>query len=602
MHATDRPRLPAHRAPALATFVALLALVLPACSYRSSHTATTTAIGTASTSARTQLDDAAIVDGPTATGNAIAVTDDRHASRIAMQVLANGGNAVDATIAAAFVLAVTRPDAGNLGGGGFMLIDRQGAPPVMIDCREQAPAAATEDMFLDAEGNADNQRSLWSGAACGVPGTVAGLEDAHRRFGSRPWRELVEPAITLAAEGFVVDAALADLFATYRDRLARWPDSRRLFLRGGDAPWRQGERLVQPELAATLRAIRDGGAGAFYHGATAERLVATVEATGGRVTLDDLAGYRVRDRQPVTTTYRGYEVLSASPPSSGGLVLALLLAMTERLDLGAGGAATLDDAVTTHRMVEMMKRAYAARSVALGDPDFVDVDTDAFLSDAAVAHQLSSLGDRATPAAALGGAGASGEGESTTHLSVVDAADNAVAFTTTLNATFGSGILVAGGGFLLNNEMDDFTAKPGAPNLYGLVQGRRNRIEPGKRPLSSMTPTILRRGGVPVMTLGSPGGSHIINAVYQVLVHQTEFGLSPVAAVEHPRVHHQYLPDAVTLEPGAGSRRAGLEERGHVVAAEPAWIGHVHLGARLDGGWIGVADRRRGGTAAALVR
>jgi gamma-glutamyltranspeptidase/glutathione hydrolase len=551
--------------------------------------------------------------GATATGDAMVVTDDPLASEAAAAVLAAGGNAVDATIAASLALAVVRPEAGNLGGGGFMLVCMADAAPVMIDCRESAPAAATRDMFLDAAGEPDPERSRASGLAVGVPGTVAGLALAHDRFGSRPWPTLIEPAIELAAGGFPVGERLAALLAdsTLAARLGRSDASARLFLRGGEHPYTAGERLVQPELAATLRRIASHGAPGFYTGPVATALADEVAAWGGRITVDDLAAYRAVERQPVIGQHAGYEVVSASPPAAGGIVLLLELGMVAALETRRMASGDLEPATSPHFLAEIMRRAYALRSSLIGDPDQVEVPQ-AALTDPALARALAADIDplRATPSSALEisrahAATAGGEGTETTHLVVIDANGNAVSSTTSLNAYFGTGILVTGHGFLLNNTMDDFATKPGAPNLYGLVQGEQNAVAPGKRPLSSMTPTVLRRDGRSVMALGSPGGSRITHAVLQVLLNQLELGLGPEAAVRRPRIHHQFLPDTLFFEEGAVDTpaRARLEAAGHTLVEAPWAIGQVHLAVRrADGRWDGVADPRRGGTALGLDR
>ncbi len=550
-----------------------------------------------------QRDATAIPPWATANGVEMAVTDHPRASEAALAVLARGGNAVDATVAASFALATVRLEAGNLGGGGFMVVRMAGGEAIMFDCREAAPGAATAGMFLDEAGEFDPALSLASGLGCGVPGTVAGLAAAHARFGTLPWAELVQPAIDLAERGHRVDARTEMLLAEKAEGLRHSPESARIFLRGGEHPYREGEILIQPELAQTLRVIQQSGADGFYHGEVAQLLVDEVERWGGCMTVTDLANYRVIERQPVRGRFGDYEVLSAAPPASGGAVLILMLNMVENLALPAGGA---DDPWTRHLLLETMRRAYALRSNEMGDPDYVEVPI-ARLLDEEFARQLAAgIAPRtattsAELATALGIEPTTPEGDNTTHCVVVDSLDNVVSFTTSLNAHYGSKLTVTGAGFLLNNTMDDFAAKPGAPNMYGLIQGKRNQVEPGKRPLSSMTPTILLRDGEPVMALGSPGGSRITNAVFQVMLNQLAFGMTPAEAVRHPRFHHQFLPDEVLIEEGAFDETtlATLRGAGHTITEVPWSVGHVHLATRqADGTWVGVADQRRGGTAA----
>ncbi len=543
-----------------------------------------------------------------ASSHGVVVSDCAIASEVGASTLQRGGNAVDAAVAVALALAVVRPEAGNLGGGGFMLIQPASGPANFIDFRETAPRAATSSLLLDDDGNYDPDRALWSGRAVGVPGTVAGLALALERFGSLEWGDLVEPARQLAKAGFLVNDRLAALFDLHRQRLARHPETRRIFLRGGLSPYREGERFAQPELAETLALLGSHGPRAFYQGAIAERLIDTVQRTGGIIDAVDLARYTARERQPLTGTFLGRTVVTVGPPSSGGGVLLLMLNMVEALvsepRLPKTWPAPID-----HVLLEIMRRAYAVRSTEFGDPDFVAMDLNTVLSREFATRLVASIGPRATPSAQVTLPLAdwqphptSPEGSSTTHFAVVDLAGNAVATTTTLNASFGSGITVDGAGFLLNNEMDDFTAKRGTANLYGLVQGKRNTIEPGKRPLSSMTPVItLNEAGVPALVLGSPGGSRITTAVFQALLNTALFGMDPDAAVAAQRVHHQFLPDHVMYEPGALNARvrADLKKRGHVIADEPRVVGHVHLAEqRPDGSWIAIADERRGGAVA----
>jgi gamma-glutamyltranspeptidase/glutathione hydrolase len=530
----------------------------------------------------------------------MVASQDAQASRIGAAVLARGGNAVDAAVATAFALAVALPRAGNLGGGGFLVLHRASGETASIDFRETAPAAATAGMFLDAAGNADPERSRDSALAVGVPGSVAGLAQAHRRWGSGrlTLAELIAPAIALARDGVPVQEDLLDSLMLAAPRLARWPSSARVFLTDGRAP-AEGDRLVQPDLARTLEAIAADGPAAFYEGRIADRLVAAVQAAGGILTKADLAGYRAVERTPLRGSYRGFDIIAMPPPSSGGVHLIEMLNILEGHDLrtlGAGSPAAL------HLAIEAMKLAYADRATFLGDADKIDVPLERLLSkDYAATLRATIDPTKARPAAeirpdspALGR-----EGANTTHLSVVDRDGNAVALTTSLNFNFGVGLVADGTGVLLNNTLDDFAAKPGAPNAFGLVGGAANAPAPGKRPLSSMTPAIVLKEGRPVLVTGAPGGSRIISTVLQVIVNRLDFGLAPAEAVAAPRVHHQWRPDEVLVErsmPEATVR--ALAAMGHRLRIG-ATSGSAHTVAVTPDGRVGVADRRSRGALAA---
>jgi gamma-glutamyltranspeptidase/glutathione hydrolase len=429
-------------------------------------------------------------------GNGMVVAQERRAARIGVEILDRGGNAVDAAVAVGFALAVTYPRAGNIGGGGFMVIHLAGShDDVAIDYRETAPGAATPTMFLDAAGNPDPAKSRDSALAIGVPGTVAGLALAQAKYGSGKFSlaELIAPAIELAEKGFPVEDDTADSLPGAKDRLARWPASASIFLPFGGAPLRSGDRLIQYDLAATLRAIAREGPKGFYEGATAERIVAAVREAGGIITIDDLKNYSAMIRAPVRGTYRGYDIVSMPPPSSGGVALIETLNILEGFDLGKIGAATPE---ALHLMIEAMKRAYADRAVFLGDPATVKVPVKGLISKSYAATLRATIGDKATPSADIKpGDPRAHEGANTTHFSIVDRDGNAVANTTTLNFSYGLGMVASGTGVLLNNELDDFTAKPGAANAFGLVGFEANLPGPGKRPLSSMSPTIVLKDG-----------------------------------------------------------------------------------------------------------
>jgi len=518
----------------------------------------------------------------------------RHATDVGVAVLRGGGNAVDAAVAVGFALAVTHPSAGNLGGGGFMLIRFADGRATLLDFRERAPARAGRDMYLGPDGR-PTRESIEGWRAAAVPGTVRGLEYAARRYGRKPWAELLAPAIRLAREGFPVSWGLAQSLRASK-LLSRFPESRRIFQREGRY-YEPDERLAQPELAATLERIARRGAAEFYEGQTARRLAAAMREHGGLITLEDLKAYAVVERTPLRGRHRGYEILTAPPPSSGGVGLLQMLGVLEGTGFekhGAGSAAAI------HWMAEAMRRYFADRSEHLGDPDFVRVPVSGLLDARYLAKLRASIDpERATPSAAVRpGNPAAYESAETTHYSIVDPEGNAVAVTYTLNGSYGCGVTVPGLGFLLNNEMDDFAAKPGAPNFYGLVQGEANAIAAGKRPLSSMTPTLLLREGKPYLVVGSPGGPRIITTVLQVIVNLVDFGLELQEAVDRPRFHHQWLPDTLYMEPGFSPDTAALlRSRGFLVEAVRS-MGEA-AAIRIEGGWLeGAADSRVEGKAA----
>ncbi len=531
--------------------------------------------------------------------NGMVVAQEARAARIGVEILEKGGNAIDAAVAVGFALAVTYPRAGNIGGGGFMLIHvAERNQQVAIDYRETAPAATTPQTFLDATGEADPRRSRDLGPAIGVPGTVAGLVLAHAKYGSGRFKlvDLLKPSIALAREGFEVDADLADSLPLATSRFARWPSSAKIFLKANGAALADGDRLVQRDLAATLSAIARRGPRAFYEGPIADKIVAAVRDAGGRMTLGDLKDYRAVERPVVRGTYRGHEIVSMPPPSSGGVLLIEMLNMLEGFELRAG------DPTTLHLMVEVMKRAYADRAYFLGDPDFVGVPISGLISKRYAAARRSNIdAQRARPAREIAiGQPFTFEGANTTHFSIVDRFGNAVANTYTLNQSFGIGLVAEGTGILLNNELDDFAAKPGAPNLFGLV-GFENANAPAarKRPLSSMTPTIVLKDGKPLLVTGAPGGSRIITAVLQVLLNVIDHRMDLASAVAAPRIHHQWLPDEVVIERGiAPAAVQALEARGHLVTVRPP-ITTVNSILITPTGLLGAADTRTRGALAA---
>ena len=526
----------------------------------------------------------------------MVVAQESRAARIGVDILKRGGNAVDAAVAVGFALAVTYPRAGNVGGGGFMVIHlAKDNRNVAIDYRETAPAAATPTMFLDAKGNPDPKKSRESGLSVGVPGTVAGLALAQAKYGSGKLSlaDLMAPAIDLAQNGFAVADDIADSLPAAREKLARWPASANIFLHDG-APLRDGDRLVQSDLANTLRAIAQQGPPAFYTGATAERIAAAVRAAGGVMTADDLKNYHAIERPVVRGTYRGYTIVSMPPPSSGGVALVEMLNILEGYDLGK-----LPREQALHDEIEAMKRAYADRAVFMGDPDTVKMPIAGLISKKYAASLRAGIGDRATPAADIKpGKPAEFEGQNTTHFSVIDRDGNAVSNTYTLNFSYGLGLIADGTGVLLNNELDDFTAKPGASNAYGLVGFAANLPGPNKRPLSSMTPTIVLKDGKPFLVTGSPGGSRIITAVLQVVANAIDFNMPIDKAVSAPRLHNQWQPDETYVESGfAPDVIEALKARGHnIVPTDP------HTSANsievTPAGFVGAADARTNGALA----
>ena len=537
---------------------------------------------------------------PVVARSGMVVSQEIQASRIGVDVLKRGGNAVDAAVAVGFALAVTLPRAGNLGGGGFMILHRADArQTVAIDYRETAPALATKNMFLDDKGEADSGKSTASGLAVGVPGTVAGLALAHARYGSHKFTlsELVAPAVRLAREGIDVDDDLADSLPRAAPRFVRFPASARIFLRDNGAALGRGDRLVQADLADTLAAIVEKGPAAFYEGPIAEKIVAAVTAVGGRMRTEDLRNYRAVERQPVQGTYRGYDVVSMPPPSSGGVHLIEMLNILEGFPIGAVGA---NSAEGIHLMAEAMKLAYADRSEYLGDPDFVKVPAAGLTSKAYAESLRSSISAaRARPSSEIKpGKPAPYESDQTTHFSVIDIDGNAVSNTYTLNFSYGLGMVAEGTGVLLNNELDDFAAKPGVPNAYGLIGGDANAPGPGKRPLSSMSPTMVFKDGKPVLVTGSPGGSRIITTVLQIIMNVVDHGMNIAEATEAARVHHQWLPDELRVERGLSIDTVRLlEAKGHKVTVQ-ATMGSTQSIHRDDGMLFGAADTRQRGTGA----
>ena len=537
---------------------------------------------------------------PVRAQSAMVVTQEAQASRIGLEVLKKGGNAVDAAVAVGFALAVTLPRAGNLGGGGFMLVYlAKHKQDMAIDYRETAPAAANRTMFLDAQGQADPKKSRDSGMAVGVPGTVAGLELAYKTYGSgkMAWADLVRPAIELARNGVVVADDLADSLPQAQARLAAYPSSAKIFLKPDLTALRAGERLIQSDLAQTLEGIARFGSAGFYQGRVAEQISAAVRNAGGSMTPADLAGYQAKIRQPVRGTYKGLSVVSMPPPSSGGVHVIEILNM---LEAARPTVPAVADAQSLHLFIEAMKMAYADRSEYLGDPDFVKVPVAALISKRYAADRVKEIDpQKARPSSQIKpGSVAPYESDQTTHYSILDEEGNAVANTYTLNFSYGLGMVAEGTGVMLNNELDDFAAKPGAPNGFGLVGGDANAPAPGKRPLSSMSPTLVLDQGKVVMVTGSPGGSRIISTVLNVMTNVFDHKMGVMEAVSAPRVHHQWVPDEVRLERGVSPDTiALLEAKGHKVVVGSA-SGSAHTIVVTQRGIEGAADQRQRGTLA----
>lgn len=510
---------------------------------------------------------------PVEAQHGMVVSASRLASEVGTEILKRGGNAADAAVATGIALAVTYPRAGNLGGGGFAVLHLADGRATTIDFREAAPAAASRDMYLDAQGRVLPDASTVGYRASGVPGTVAGLALLHQKYGSKKlsWSELLEPARRLADQGFVVSPGLArDLRASER-LLGRFAESKRVFLRDG-RHYAAGETFRQPDLAKTLQRLQKGGATEFYTGETARLLAADMAANKGTIALADLAAYRAIERPAVTGKYRGHDIITMGSPSSGGVALLQMLGMLEPRDVGALG---FHSAAQIHLFVEVMRRAFRDRAVYMGDADFAQVPTAQLLDKQYIAGLMKDFDPaRATPSDALKPATTPArESTQTTHYSVVDAAGNAVSITYTLNGLYGNGVTVPGAGFLLNNEMDDFTSKVGVPNDYGLIQGEANAIAPGKRPLSSMTPTVVLKDGKPFLVTGSPGGPTIINTVLEVITNVIDFDMTVTRAVDAPRFHHQWQPDTIRYEPyfTSGDTIALLAAKGHRFGQRRIW-------------------------------
>ncbi len=501
----------------------------------------------------------------------MVVSSQHLASKIGVDILKQGGNAVDAAVAVGYAQAVVNPCCGNLGGGGFMTIHLADGRETFINFRETAPAAASANMYLDAAGNVVKDASLYGYLAAGVPGTVLGLEHAQRKYGKLKRAQVMAPAIRLARDGFILNRGDTDILDTTIARLRKDPEAARIFLRKDGSPLQPGDRLVQRDLARTLAAISRRGADAFYQGRIPQAIEKAAASAGGILTAADFAAYRVDERAPVSCDYRGYVFVSAPPPSSGGTTLCQILNTLEAYDLKSLG---FNSAATIHLMTEAMRHAFMDRNTYLGDPAFVSNPLDRLLSkDYAAAIREKILADKATASSEVQPGVAPHEKMETTHYSIVDRSGNAVSVTYTINGRFGAVVIAPGTGFFLNNEMDDFTVKAGVKNLYGLVQGAANGIAPGKRPLSSMSPTLVLKDGRVFMVLGSPGGSRIISITLQTALNVIDHGMAPQEAVDAPRIHHQWLPDEVYYEVRGVSPDTLklLREMGHKMTEQSPW-------------------------------
>lgn len=523
--------------------------------------------------------------------NGMVASEQGLATQVGLDILKQGGNAIDAAVAVGFALAVVLPNAGNIGGGGFMVLhDDKTGKDVAIDFREIAPAKASRDMYLDNQGNVIDGKSLFTHDASGVPGTVAGMEYALKKWGTMPLSKVLEPAIKLADKGFIVSDVLAQTLKEEKSTLGKWSSSKAIFFKNGE-PLKSGDLLVQKDLARSLRLIAKQGAKAFYQGEIATKIAKEMQSHGGTMTLEDLKAYKVVERQPIIGDYRGYKVVTMPPPSSGGVHLIEILNMLEHYPIKEDG---VNSAKNIHHMAESMKLAYADRSEYLGDPDFVKIPVTGLTSKAYANERVKTIDDNKARLSSniKPGKPQPYESDQTTHFSVMDKAGNAVAVTYTLNLNFGSGIVAEGTGILLNNEMDDFSVKPGVPNAFGLVGGTANAIEAKKRPLSSMTPTIVMKNNKPWLVTGSPGGARIITTVLQSVVNTIDHEMNPAEAIITPRVHHQWLPDELRVEEGISPDTIKLlQDKGHKVVTK-APMGRIQIIQADDSGFYGYSDPR----------
>ncbi|MBI1770888.1 MAG: gamma-glutamyltransferase, partial [Burkholderiales bacterium] len=521
----------------------------------------------------------------------MVATEQALATQVGLDILKRGGNAVDAAVAVGFALAVVLPNAGNIGGGGFMIIhDSKSGKDIALDFRELAPEKASRDMYLDAKGNVISGKSLYSHLAVGIPGTVSGMDLALRKYGSMKWKDVIAPAIRLADQGFEISPHLAEVIDSSKNQLGKWPASRAIFFRDGK-PMLAGERLLQKDLAQSLRLIAEQGPSAFYEGAVAKKIVAEMQQHEGLISVSDLKNYKAVERIPVRGNYRGYEVVSMPPPSSGGVHIIQMLNMLEHYPLKEQGA---NSAQTLHQLSEVMKLAYADRSEFLGDPDYYKVPTKALTSRAYADELVKRIQpDHATPSAEIKpGKPLPYESDQTTHYSVADKFGNVVATTYTLNLNFGSGIVATGTGIVLNNEMDDFSVKAGVPNAFGLLGGDANAVQGWKRPLSSMSPTIVLKDGKPFLVTGSPGGSRIITTTLQTILNVIDHDMNVAEATISPRIHQQWMPDQLRFEKGISMDTLRLLEQKGQVLRPTGTLGKTQTIQIVPQGFAGYSDPR----------
>lgn len=503
--------------------------------------------------------------------NGMVVSSQHLASQVGVDILKMGGNAIDAAVAVGYAQAVVNPCCGNIGGGGFMTIHLANGEDTFINFRETAPAAASANMYLDENGNVKKGASLYGYLAAGVPGTVLGLDTAQRKYGKLTRQQVMEPAIKLARDGFILNRGDTDILDTTIAKFRDDPEAARIFLRPNGDPLQPGDRLIQADLANTLESIAQNGPDAFYQGKIPQAVEAAAKKGGGILTAKDFADFRIAETAPITCSYRGYEFVSAPPPSSGGVTLCEILNVLEGYDLKASG---FNSAQTIHTMTEAMRHAYMDRNTFLGDPAFVKNPTEKLLSKEYAAEIRKQIQPEiATPSSRVQPGMEPHEKPETTHYSIVDHSGNAVSTTYTINGRFGSVVIAPGTGFFLNDEMDDFTVKVGEKNMYGLVQGATNAIAPGKRPLSSMTPTLVTKDGKVFMVVGSPGGSRIITITLQTVLNVIDHGMAPQEAVDAPRIHHQWLPDEVYFEQRglSADTQKLLQERGYKLVEQTPW-------------------------------
>ncbi|OBX03959.1 gamma-glutamyltranspeptidase [Gallibacterium genomosp. 3] len=521
----------------------------------------------------------------------MVATEQHLATEVGLSILKEGGNAIDAAVAVGFALAVVLPNAGNIGGGGFMVLhDAKTGEDFAIDFREVAPLKAHKDLYLDEKGNVVDGKSLFTHFAVGVPGTVAGMEYALKKWGTMPLEKVIQPAIKLAEKGFIVSDTLADTLKIEKDNLGKWESTKAIFFKDGE-PLASGDRLIQKDLAHSLKLIAKQGSKAFYQGEIAEKIVKEMEKHGGLISTQDMKEYQIVERKPVTGEYRGYKIVTMPPPSSGGAHLIQILNILERYPLNECGA---NSAKAIQHYAEAMKLAYADRSEYLGDPDFVKIPLKGLISKKyadELAQKISD--DKITPSSTIKpGKPQPYESDQTTHFSVMDKFGNAVGVTYTLNLNFGTGIVAEGTGILLNNEMDDFSAKPGVPNAFGLIGGTANAIEAKKRPLSSMTPTLVMKDNKPWLVTGSPGGARIITTVLQSIVNTIDYNMNVAEAIMTPRVHHQWLPDELRIEEGISPDTIHLLEKQGYKVITKATMGRVQIIQAKDDGFYGASDPR----------